>query len=118
MKLNYVTIGTNDKEAADQFYSALFDQSRLQCHRPTDRMTYWLGSDFAFAIATPFDGKAATQGNGSMTGFSVGHREEVDRLHARAIELGGACAGAPGERGPKYSAYVRDPDGNKLCFSD
>lgn len=118
MKLNYVVIGTNDKEAADRFYGALFEQSGLHCQKPTDRMTYWLGEDFAFAITTPFDGNPATQGNGTMTGFCVESPAEVRKLHARAIELGGSCEGEPGQRGPKFSAYVRDPDGNKLCFSD
>ena len=81
-------------------------------------MTYWLGGDFAFAIAIPFDEKPATNGNGTMVGFNVGSNEEVERLHGLAIELGGTCEGAPNQRGPRYSAYVRDPEGNKLCFSD
>jgi predicted lactoylglutathione lyase len=81
-------------------------------------MTYWLGADFAFAIAKPFDEKPATNGNGTMVGFCVGAREDVERMHALALELGGTCEGAPNQRGPKFSAYVRDLDGNKLCLSD
>jgi predicted lactoylglutathione lyase len=80
-------------------------------------MTYWLGDGFAFAIARPFDTKPATPGNGTMVGFEVGCEEEVQRLHALALDLGGQCAGAPGQRGPKYSAYVRDLDANKICLS-
>lgn len=118
MKLNYVTVGTNDMEAARAFYSALFTQAGLPSLAPSERMTYWLGEDFAFAVALPFDGKPASLGNGTMAGFCAGSGEEVKRLHALALELGGTCEGAPGQRGPKYSAYVRDLDGNKLCFSD
>ncbi|HCP82057.1 MAG TPA: glyoxalase [Octadecabacter sp.] len=118
MKMNYFVVGTNDMDASKTFYGALFTQSGLQCVLPSDRMTYWLGEDFAFATAIPFDTKPATNGNGTMVGFCVGTQGDVKRLHALAIELGGSCEGAPSQRGPKFSAYVRDLDGNKLCFSD
>ena len=52
-----------------------------------------------------------------MIGFNVGSSDEVERLHSKAIELGGICVGAPGHRGPKFSAYVRDLDKNKIVFS-
>ncbi len=118
MKMNYFVVGTNDMDASKAFYSALFAQSGLQSMSPSDRMTYWLGEDFAFAAAIPFDTNPATNGNGSMVGFCVGTNEDVTRMHALAIELGGTCEGLPNQRGPRFSAYVRDLDGNKLCFSD
>lgn len=118
MKMNYFVVGTNDMAASKAFYDALFAQSGLQGMSPTDRMTYWLGEDFAFATAIPFDAKPASVGNGMMVGFCVGPKEEVIRLHALALELGGTDEGAPNQRGPKFSAYVRDLDGNKLCLSD
>ncbi|MBU2982912.1 VOC family protein [Lentibacter algarum] len=118
MKMNYFVVGTNDMEASKAFYDALFAQSGLQSLSPSDRMTYWLGEDFAFATAIPFDTNPATIGNGTMVGFSVGSNQEVRRLHKLALSLGGTCEGTPNERGPRFSAYVRDLDGNKLCFSD
>ena len=118
MKLNYVTLGTNDMAAAIAFYGALFDGMGLNQIPASDRMTYWLGEGFAFALAIPFDQAPASNGNGTMVGFAVGSAEEVKRLHAKAIALGGACEGEPGQRGPRFSAYVRDLDGNKLCFAD
>ncbi|SFR19825.1 Predicted lactoylglutathione lyase [Poseidonocella sedimentorum] len=118
MKMNYVVVGTNDMAAAKAFYDALFANAGLQTMSPSDRMTYWLGEDFAFAVAKPFDEKPATNGNGTMVGFCVGTRDDVDRMHALALELGGTSEGAPNQRGPKFSAYVRDLDGNKLCLSD
>ncbi|PSL17171.1 VOC family protein [Shimia abyssi] len=118
MKLNYCVVGTNDMTASKAFYDALFAQSGLHCTAPNDRMTYWLGEDFAFATALPFDKQPATNGNGTMVGFCVGPKDNVERMHALAIVLGGTCEGAPNQRGPKFSAYVRDLDGNKLCFSD
>lgn len=118
MQMNYVVVGTNDMDAAKGFYDQFFAQSGVNRVSPAERMTYWLGGDFAFAVATPFDERPATNGNGTMVGFSVGSPEEVERLHALAIELGGTCEGAPQQRGPRFSAYVRDLDRNKLCFPD
>ena len=118
MKMNYFVVGTNDMGAAKTFYDALFAQSGLQSMSPSQRMTYWLGADFAFAAAKPFDEKPATIGNGTMVGFCAGSANEVQRMHALAIELGGACEGEPNQRGPRFSAYVRDLDGNKICLSD
>lgn len=118
MKMNYFVVGTNDIHASTAFYGALFAGAGLQTMSPSDRMTYWMGEDFAFAVAIPFDGKPATIGNGTMVGFCVGTRQEVERMHRLALALGGSCEGAPDLRGPKFSAYVRDLDGNKLCLSD
>lgn len=118
MKMNYSVVGTNDMAAAKTFYDGLFAPLGVSGFSPTDRMTYWLVEDFAFATAVPFDEQPATHGNGTMVGFCVGDADDVKRFHALAIDLGGTCEGAPGRRGPRFSAYVRDLDGNKLCFSD
>ena len=57
MRMNYFVVGTNDMNASIEFYDALFEQSGLNRVSPSDRMTYWLGEDFAFAAALPFDEK-------------------------------------------------------------
>jgi predicted lactoylglutathione lyase len=80
-------------------------------------MTFWQCKDFAFAVAIPFDGEAASHGNGTMIGLNLGSTQEVEKLHNKALELGGTCEGKPGQRGPKFSAYVRDLDRNKIVFS-
>ncbi|MCJ8333656.1 MAG: VOC family protein [Epibacterium sp.] len=118
MKMNYCVLGTNDMQASKAFYDALFEGAGLHALSPSDRMTYWMGEHFAFATAIPFDTKPATSGNGTMVGFCVETKEDVEKMHGRAITLGGTCEGLPNQRGPKFSAYVRDLDGNKLCFSD
>ena len=118
MKMNYFVFGTNDMRAAEEFYDALLADAGPAKVQPTPRMTYWIGDDFAFALATPFDGQHATIGNGTMVGFSLGSAEAVRRLHARALTLGGQDEGKPAQRGPKFSSYVRDLDGNKICLSD
>lgn len=117
MKMDYCVLGTNNISAATNFYDSLFDNTPLNQVLATDRMVFWQGEDFAFAIATPFNEEPATNGNGTMIGLNVGSTEEVIRLYQKAIELGGSSEGEPGQRGPKFSAYVRDLDKNKLVFS-
>ena len=118
MKMNYFVVGTNNLEASTRFYDALFEETGLTQVAATDRMAFWQaeGEDFAFAAAIPFDQQPATNGNGTMVGFDVGSKDEVRRLHRKALELGGTCEGEPNQRGPRFSAYVRDLDRNKICF--
>lgn len=118
MKMNYFVVGTNNMDAANTFYDSLFEGLELNKMVPSERMTYWLGEDFAFAVAIPFNEEPATNGNGTMVGFSVGAADEVKRLYAKALELGGTCEGEPNQRGPRFSAYIRDLDKNKICLSD
>ena len=107
---------TNKMEAAIRFYDSLFKgMGTLQTFK-TDRMNFWQFENFAFALATPFNNEPATNGNGTMIGFDVETEDEVKRLYAKAIELGGTCEGEPSAKGPKFSGYVRDLDNNKLCF--
>jgi predicted lactoylglutathione lyase len=116
MKMNYFVLGTNNMEASIKFYDSLFEQTDLNQVLSTERMTFWQGEDFAFAIAIPFNEEPACNGNGTMIGFSVGSTEEVKRLHKKVIELGGTCEGEPNQRGPRFFAYTRDLDKNKICF--
>lgn len=118
MKINYCVVGTNNMEASIKFYDSFFENTDLKRVLSNERMTFWQCDDFAFAVAYPFNGEPATHGNGTMIGFSVGSPQDVKKFHKKAIDLGGTCEGKPNQRGPYYSAYVRDLDKNKLCFSD
>ncbi|MEY3018723.1 MAG: hypothetical protein RL336_1858 [Pseudomonadota bacterium] len=117
--LGYATIGVSNLDKAKAFYAplveamggtALFGSPRLQLYgRSMEEAT--------FGICLPFDGEANHPGNGNMLALRCDSRAKVDEMHALALELGATCDGAPGERMPIfYGAYVRDPDGNKLCF--
>ena len=71
------------------------------------------------AISNPFNKEKASAGNGTMAALNATSREQVDRVYAKAIALGGADEGAPGQRSPGfYAGYFRDLDGNKFncCY--
>ena len=118
--LGYVTLGTSNLPAAIEFYSALTAGMGWKKLMGTDRIVFFGSSmeQAALAICTPYDEQAPTAGNGTMVAFHGGSPEGVDALYAKAIELGATCDGEPGERVPGlfYGAYVRDAEGNKLCF--
>jgi predicted lactoylglutathione lyase len=116
MKMNYFVFGTNDMPKAIQFYDSLFDGTEMNKIHAEGRMTLWAGEDFMFALAEPFDGEAATAGNGTMVGFNLGSSAEVKRLYRKALEIGGTDEGEPGIRSGRFSAYVRDLDENKICL--
>ena len=114
--MNYFVFGTNNMTAAVKFYDVLFEGSKLTKLHDQGRMTLWGGEDFMFALAEPFDGNEASNGNGTMLGLNVDSASEVDRLHQKALSLGGIDEGAPQIRSGRYSAYFRDLDKNKVCL--
>lgn len=117
-KMAYMTVGSNRLEAAKAFYDALLGSIGMTgvYEHPSGGRLYSGKGTGLFGVLGPYDGQAACIGNGSMGGFNFDTREEVDAFHAKALELGAACEGAPGERLPgSYFAYFRDLDGNKLC---
>ncbi len=116
MKMNYFVFGTNDKKKAVDFYDKFFDGCGLMKVHDEGRMALWANDDLMFAVAEPFDGNPASNGNGTMLGFNVGSAIEVDRLYKKALELGATSEGEPGERSGRHSAYFRDLDKNKICL--
>jgi len=118
----YVTIGTNDLERAASFYDALLAEigGTRMMEEPDYFIAWGTGHDGAgLGVSIPFDKRPATVGNGCMVALQAGSREQVDRVHAKALELGGSDEGTPGQRYEGfYAAYFRDLDGNKLnaCY--
>jgi catechol 2,3-dioxygenase-like lactoylglutathione lyase family enzyme len=113
-------IGTNDLERAKAFYDPLFatldvgpgfvDRHRVFYQTPTG----------VFCVTKPIDGKAATSANGGTIGFTCTSTQQADRWHAAGVAHGGKSIEDPpgvreGGMGKLYLAYLRDPDGNKLC---
>ena len=115
--IGYVTLGTNDLERAAKFYDP------IAAERGTSRMMEFPGfiawgspgGGAGIGLTKPFNGEAASVGNGVMVALEASSREQIHRLHEIALANGGCCEGPPGPRGDTfYAAYFRDPDGNKL----
>ena len=116
--LAYVTLGSNDTEKALAFYDALMPELGAKRFFDNDRL-YFYGTEMGkpmFAIGGPYDEQTASCGNGVMPALAAPDNATVDRVYAKAMELGATDEGEPGQRMPTfYGAYFRDPDGHKIC---
>ncbi len=120
--LSGICIGTNDLTAAGRFYDAVLATIGMTCTHSEEHERAYAGADgrTTFFVVDPYDGAAATHGNGTQVMFYAPDAEAVRAFHAVALRCGGTDEGAPGLRAyhPDYfGAYVRDLDGNKLNVS-
>ena len=114
-------VGSNDIDRSKKFYDAVFAATggREGMKDDKGRLIY-MNNDGMFLVTPPIDGKPATAGNGCTIGFAMDTPAQADAWHAAGVANGGtAIEDAPGVReasfGKLYLAYLRDPDGNKLC---
>jgi catechol 2,3-dioxygenase-like lactoylglutathione lyase family enzyme len=119
--IGYVTLGTNDIARASAFYDALLSELGAKRVFDMDRIKFYGATPGApmLAVCIPYDQGPAHPGNGTMVSIPVkGGLAQITRLYNKALALGATDEGAPGERIPGVftGAYVRDLDGNKLCF--
>ena len=114
---SHVMVGSNDYQRSQRFYDALFGKEARTDDK--GRLIYGRKGSI-FMVSKPIDGGAACHANGGTIGFTFDTPEEVDAWHAAGCAAGGrSCEDPPGWRdgqfGRIYLAYLRDPDGNKLC---
>jgi catechol 2,3-dioxygenase-like lactoylglutathione lyase family enzyme len=117
--IGYALVGSNNLERAKVFYDELLKPlgAAPLFEHPSGGRVYGKTAP-AFGVVGPFDGQAATVGNGTMISFAADTQEQVRAVFAKAIEMGGSDEGGAGWRGDPggfYGAYFRDLDGNKLC---
>jgi catechol 2,3-dioxygenase-like lactoylglutathione lyase family enzyme len=117
---SHIMLGTNDLERAKAFYDKLLGTLGAPSGWIDGQRVFWRTPTGVFAVSSPINGEPATVGNGSTVGFSCQSIEQVNAWHEAGIAHGGTpCEDAPGIRqgsvGQLYLAYLRDPDGHKLC---
>ena len=116
---SHVTLGTRDLERARRFYAPVLATLGLgQPFTLAGALVFGDAQGMKLFIVEPFDGRPATQGNGTHVALTAPSRAAVHAFHLAAMRHGGSDAGIPGLRphyhAHYYAAYVRDPDGNKL----
>ena len=117
---SHVMVGVSDLEASKKFYDAVLGTLGVAPGVANKNRYFYRSKTGTFAISTPINGEAACHGNGSTIGFKMESPEQVDAWHAAGVANGGTtCEEPPGLRdgavGKLYLAYLRDPDGNKIC---
>ncbi len=117
---SHIMVGTNDLERAKGFYDTLLGTLGVAPARVDGQRIFYVTPTGVFSVSKPLNGAPATAANGGTIGFACSSPEQADTWHAAGIAAGGAsCEAPPGVRegsvGKLYLAYLRDPDGNKLC---
>jgi catechol 2,3-dioxygenase-like lactoylglutathione lyase family enzyme len=118
---SHVMVGTDDVDRSKTFYDAVLATLDVKPgFVDGGRRAFWRSGGVAFSVSKPIDGQPCTFANGGTVGFSCSSPEQVDAWHAAGVANGGTtCEDPPGVRdggmGKLYLAYLRDPDGNKLC---
>ena len=116
---SHIMVGSNDIPRSKKFYDAVFTAmgGKAGVQDAKGRLIYQHNGG-VFLVSKPIDGAAATHANGGTVGFTMANGEQAAAWHAAGVANGGtAIEEAPGVRpgGSMYLAYLRDPDGNKLC---
>ncbi|WP_425037432.1 VOC family protein [Primorskyibacter sp. S187A] len=124
--MSYVSVGADDIAQAKRFYTAFLPDLGYSLKEGPEGLSFALPEDPGqpvlpeFYVKPPFDGTAASSGNGTMVAFEARTQAQVRALHAAALAAGGTDEGQPGFRaayGPRfYVGYLRDPQGNKIAL--
>ena len=117
---SHIMIGTNDLDRAKSFYDAVLGTLGVKPAFVDRHRIYYRTAGGTFSVSLPIDGKPATFANGGTIGFACENEAQGDAWHAAGLANGGVtCEDPPGVRegpaGKMYLAYLRDPDGNKIC---
>jgi catechol 2,3-dioxygenase-like lactoylglutathione lyase family enzyme len=116
--IDHLSVGVPVLQPAIGFYDGLFETIGVKRLATSDAFAAYGVDAPAFLLMPPYDGKAPSAGNGVHIAFGAPSKDAVDAFHQHAVNNGGACEGAPGPRDgypmDVYTAYVRDPFGNKL----
>lgn len=115
----HVCVGTNNLQKADKFYTEALGKLGINNMGPMNANATLYGAQAPeFVVLKPGNGLPSTYANGGTIGFQAPTREAVRQFHAAGVANGGIDEGAPGPRTftpTAYAAYLRDPDGNKIC---
>jgi len=113
-------IGTNDLDRAKSFYDTVLGTLGVPPARVDGHRIFYMTPTGIFSVSKPIDGQPATTANGGTIGFAASSPEQADAWHAAGVAAGGKSIEDPpgvreGSAGKLYLAYLRDPDGNKIC---
>ena len=117
----YVMVGSSNLKESKAFYDVVLAVMRIVSIYEDEVCVGYAhegNRNVEFYITKPANGEPVTFGNGTQISFLTQSTEQVDMFHKTALSLGAKNEGNPGFRpsdSNTYYAYIRDPDGNKIC---
>ena len=117
---NHMMVGSNDMARSKRFYDAVFGALGAKPATENEKHLIYLHQGGVFIVGKPIDGQPATHANGGTIGFAASSPDQLQAWHDAGVAAGGTSVEDPpgprdGMYGKQYLAYLRDPDGNKLC---
>lgn len=117
---SHVMLGSNDLERSKKFYDAVLGALGVPPGNRQGERYFYLANGGIFAVSKPLDGQPACHANGGTIGFAAKDMTALEAFHAAGVANGGTtCEDPPGVRVGEFGklglAYLRDPDGNKIC---
>jgi catechol 2,3-dioxygenase-like lactoylglutathione lyase family enzyme len=117
---SHIMVGSNNIEQSKRFYDAVFAAIGAKPGMQDEKGVNYRHNGAMLMVRPPLNGEAASYGNGSTIGFNLDSPERVSAWHDAGVAAGGTSIENPpgireGSFGKLYLAYLRDPDGNKLC---
>ena len=117
---SHIMIGTNDLDRSKKFYDAVLGTLGVPPSRIDGHRMFYMTKGGVFSVSKPINGEPACHANGGTIGFAAASPEQADAWHAAGVANGGTSieeppGGRAGGMGKLYLAYLRDPDGNKIC---
>jgi catechol 2,3-dioxygenase-like lactoylglutathione lyase family enzyme len=117
---SHIMVGTNDLDRAKGFYDKVLGALGIGPGFVDRHRVFYMTPTGVFAVSLPIDGEPATHANGGTVGFACADSAQADAWHAAGVAAGGVSIEDPpgvreGPTGKLYLAYLRDPDGNKIC---
>lgn len=114
----HILVGSSDIPRSTCFYDAVLGALGIE-GKSFGALRIYSKDHVSFGFTLPRNGEPACHANGGTVGFAADNSDAVDAFHAAGLAQGGFDEGAPGKRpkapGNAYGAYLRDPDGNKIC---
>ena len=117
---SHIMVGTNDLDRAKAFYDKVLGTLGVKPAFVDGHRIFYRTAEGIFSVSKPINGEPACHANGGTIGFACSSTEQADAWHAAGVAAGGTSIEEPpgvreGSAGKLYLAYLRDPDGNKIC---
>lgn len=120
--MHHVALGTRDVARLAAFYCELLDSSELRCQEDAqgELRSVWLDLSGTILMIERSEAPATVQRE-QLPGVGVGVfllAFRASGVERQMLERRAEALGQPIESRSEHTSYLRDPDGNRIAFSE